>query len=141
MRKSSTPAEGKTHATINRELGHPDDAPTGAVTVLAFGLALAGMAWSVRPGAGLLPAHPRMAPLRVWRPGAVGPVRRRLRFAAALLLLLLGVALSIPACGGGGGVVSHAGTPAGTYTLTVTATATSGTASLTHKTTLTLTVQ
>ena len=25
------PAEGKTHATINRELGEPDDAPTGAV--------------------------------------------------------------------------------------------------------------
>ena len=25
------PAEGKTHATINRELGEPDDAPTRAV--------------------------------------------------------------------------------------------------------------
>lgn len=25
------PAEGKTHATINRELGQPDDAPTKTV--------------------------------------------------------------------------------------------------------------
>jgi hypothetical protein len=25
------PAEGKTHVTINREFGEPDDAPTGAV--------------------------------------------------------------------------------------------------------------
>ena len=108
--------------------------------LLALALALAGVAWTVRLGAGSPPARPPTVTRHVWRSGPVGHVPWRLGSVAALQLLLLGVALSTPACGGGG-AVSHAGTPAGTYTLTVTATATSGTASLTHKTTLTLTVQ
>jgi hypothetical protein len=110
--------------------------------VLALGLALAGAACTVRLGGRRsLIAHSRTSLLHARRSGPVRPIPLRLGFAAALLLLLLGVALSMPACGGGGGAVSHAGTPAGTYTVTVTATATSGTASLTHKTTLTLIVQ
>jgi hypothetical protein len=110
--------------------------------VLALGLALAGAACTVRLGGrGSLIAHPRTALLHARRSGLVRRIPLRLGFPGALLMLLLGVALSMAACGGGGGVVSHAGTLAGTYTVTVTATATSGTASLTHKTTLTLTVQ
>jgi hypothetical protein len=71
-------------------------------------------------------------------------VGRRASWAFAMTLLLL---LAWTACGGGGGFVStsgSSGTPAGTYSLTITGTYTASPAStpatVTHSTTVTLTV-
>ena len=74
-------------------------------------------------------------------PGSVA-VRWRLGLATGLLFLAVLATLAMPACGGGGGGGGggNPGTPAGSYTLTVTARVTSGTATLTHTTNLTLTV-
>jgi hypothetical protein len=97
-------------------------------------LALYGAAVALRAshGSALLP----------WaEPGSVA-VRWRLGLATGLLFLAMLATLAMPACGGGGGGGGggNPGTPAGSYTLTVTARVTSGTATLTHTTNLTLTV-
>jgi FG-GAP-like repeat/Protein of unknown function (DUF1573)/FG-GAP repeat len=68
------------------------------------------------------------------RPRGLEPVR--LRLVTALLFVALLATGALTSCGGG----PHPGTPAGTYNLTVTARVTSGSATLTHNTTLTLTV-
>jgi hypothetical protein len=64
-----------------------------------------------------------------WRSGA----RRQAALALAAVLLLL---MALASCGGGG----NPGTPVGTYPLTVTGTFVSGSTSLTHRISLTLTV-
>jgi uncharacterized repeat protein (TIGR01451 family) len=68
--------------------------------------------------------------------GGVGNDRRRRIAGAAVMCVLFGLIALQPACGGTKTPAPVSGTPAGTYTLTVTAT--SGT--LSHNTTLTLTV-
>jgi hypothetical protein len=107
--------------------------PTWPCVALAM-LALYGAAVALRAshGSALLP----------WaEPGSVA-VRWRLGLATGLLFLAMLATLAMPACGGGGGGGGggNPGTPAGSYTLTVTARVTSGTATLTHTTNLTLTV-
>jgi VCBS repeat-containing protein len=98
-------------------------------------LALCGAALALRASHGsALPssAEPRSDAAR-WRLG----------LATGLLFIAVLATMAMPACGGGGGGGGgggNPGTPAGTYTLAVTATVTSGTATLTHQTNLTLTV-
>lgn len=69
------------------------------------------------------------------RPRGLEPAR--LGFVTVLLVALL-AAVALTSCGGGSG--PPPGTPSGTYNLTVTAKATSGSATLSHNTTLILTV-
>jgi FG-GAP-like repeat/Protein of unknown function (DUF1573)/FG-GAP repeat len=65
----------------------------------------------------------------------------RLGWGAALLFVAILVTGALSSCGGGGGTPPPpSGTPAGTYNLTVTSTVASGSATLTHNTNLTLTV-
>jgi len=89
--------------------------------------------WSMALAALLATAmFARLRRLRGSEPGRLRPV-------AAVLSIAMIAAGVLTSCGGG----AHQpppGTPAGTYNLTVTATAASGSATLTHKTTLTLTV-
>jgi hypothetical protein len=70
---------------------------------------------------------------------------QRGRMAKAALGAMVLVMLALAACGGGGGAASpqpaNSGTPAGTYSLAVTGTCASCSATLSHSTTLTLTVQ
>jgi hypothetical protein len=101
---------------------------------------------------------------RLVPPGAVGPLaipwvawllmlatlsclaamrRRRVRFSLAVLAATALLMISWAACGGGGGATTTpppSGTPPGTYTLTLTGTYTSSSPSLTHNTTVSLTV-
>jgi Abnormal spindle-like microcephaly-assoc'd, ASPM-SPD-2-Hydin len=79
-------------------------------------------------------------PLMVVLTGGGVRGRRFHAYRSTLLLLVVAAMLLMPACGGGssgGGT----GTPTGTYRLTVTGKYTSGGATLTHSTTLALTVQ
>jgi len=65
----------------------------------------------------------------------------RLELVTALLFVAMLASVALTSCGGGSGVpLPHPGTPVGAYSLTVTASVTSGLATLTHNTTLTLTV-
>jgi hypothetical protein len=65
----------------------------------------------------------------------------RLGLVTALLFLAIVATGALASCGGGSGAPPpRPGTPIGAYNLTVTATVTSGSATLAHKTTLTLTV-
>jgi hypothetical protein len=65
----------------------------------------------------------------------------RIAFVTVLLFVTMLATGALISCGGGSGTpLPPPGTPAGTYSLTVTAMAASGSATLTHKTTLTLTV-
>jgi len=73
------------------------------------------------------------------RPRGLEPMR--LGFVTVLLFVTMLATGALISCGGGSGTpLPPTGTPAGTYSLTVTAMAASGSATLTHKTTLTLTV-
>jgi hypothetical protein len=75
---------------------------------------------------------------RLRRPHGLDSAHPRLM--AALLFIAMLATGALTSCGGGGAPVSHPGTSTGTYDLNVTATATSGSATLTHKTALSLTV-
>jgi hypothetical protein len=61
------------------------------------------------------------------------------------LILLVGILIALPACGGGGSTttppIPKPGTPAGTYNITITGTSGTGATSLSHSTTISLTVQ
>jgi hypothetical protein len=73
------------------------------------------------------------------RPRGLNPPR--LGLATALLFVALVATGALTSCGGGSGAPPpRPGTPVGAYNLTVTAVATSGSATLTHNTSLTLTV-
>jgi len=73
------------------------------------------------------------------RPRGFEPARPGL--ATALLFVAIVATGALTSCGGGSGAPPpRPGTPVGTYNLTVTARVTSGSATLTHNTTLTLTV-
>lgn len=72
-------------------------------------------------------------------PRALEPAR--FGWGTALLFVAILATGALCSCGGGGGTPPPpSGTPAGTYNLTVTSTVASGSATLTHNTTLTLTV-
>ena len=97
-------------------------------------LALYGAAVALRASQGLA--------LLPWAEHRLVAARWRLGLATGLLFLPVLATMAMPACGGGGGGGGggNPGTPVGTYTLTVTSRVTSGTATLTHTTNLTLTV-
>jgi hypothetical protein len=102
-----------------------------------------------------LPPHPMVPPMApVWclalaalLASATSALLRRARVLEALsprlpsvlLFIAMLAAVTLTSCGGGAST-GHSGTPIGTYNLTVVATTTSGSATLTHKTRLTLNV-
>ncbi len=69
-----------------------------------------------------------------------GLERARLGLATALLFVAVVATGALTSCGGSGAPPPRPGTPVGAYNLTVTAAVTSGPATLTHNTSLTLTV-
>jgi hypothetical protein len=72
-------------------------------------------------------------------PRVLEPIR--FGWGTALLFVAILATVALSSCGGGSGTPPPpSGTPAATYNLTVTSTVASGSATLTHNTTLTLTV-
>jgi hypothetical protein len=85
-------------------------------------------------------------PAFVQRPNSTNP--RPILYGLACVAFAVVLLAFAPACGGGGasgngggGGTTNPGTPSGNYTLTLTATATQGSATLSHNTSLSLTVQ